>query len=141
MNSREYASPAAFRRALTDKLKALAANGKWNLAQLQRQIAYDRLLERLYLANEGWVVKGATALLAREIGVRATIDVDLYRELAGRPPNANCAKPSATISVTGSDSKPGRAALLPQRHESPSLPTSEPFGQISTSTFWAQDWR
>lgn len=84
MNSREYASPAAFRRALTDKLKALAANGKWNLAQLQRQIAYDRLLERLYLANEGWVVKGATALLAREIGVRATIDVDLYRELAGR---------------------------------------------------------
>jgi hypothetical protein len=42
-------------------------------------MAYDRLLERLYLADEGWVLKGATALLARDLGVRATIDVDLYR--------------------------------------------------------------
>lgn len=77
-----YDSPAAFRRALTDKLKAIAENGKWNLGQLQRQIAYDRLLERLYLVDDGWVVKGAAALLARNIGVRATIDIDLYRTLA-----------------------------------------------------------
>jgi hypothetical protein len=28
------------------------------------------------------VVKGATALLARDIGVRATIDIDVYREAA-----------------------------------------------------------
>ena len=47
--------------------------------ELQRQIAYDRPLERLYLADEGWVVKGATALLARDLGMRATIDVDVYR--------------------------------------------------------------
>lgn len=45
-------------------------------------MAYDRLLERLYLVNEGWVVKGATALLSRDIGVRATIDIDVYREAA-----------------------------------------------------------
>jgi hypothetical protein len=42
-------------------------------------MAYDRLLERLYLIDDGWVVKGATALLAREIGVRATVDIDVYR--------------------------------------------------------------
>jgi hypothetical protein len=42
-------------------------------------MAYDRLLERLYVVDQGWVVKGATALLARDIGVRATIDVDVYR--------------------------------------------------------------
>ncbi|MDP3951061.1 nucleotidyl transferase AbiEii/AbiGii toxin family protein [Microbacterium sp.] len=77
-----YESPAAFRRGLTDKLKVIAANGKWSLTQLQRQIAYDRLLERLYLVDGGWVVKGAAALLARDIGVRATIDIDLYRKLA-----------------------------------------------------------
>lgn len=77
-----YGSPKAFRRALTDKLKALAAKSKWELPQLQRQIAYDRLLERLYMIDEGWVVKGATALLARDLGVRGTIDIDLYRELA-----------------------------------------------------------
>jgi hypothetical protein len=30
-------------------------------------MAYDRLLERLYLRDNGWIVKGATALLARDI--------------------------------------------------------------------------
>ena len=79
---RHYGSPGAFRRALTDRLKNLASEGRWTLAQLQRQIAYDRLLERLYLVDDGWVVKGATALLARELGVRATIDIDLYRAQA-----------------------------------------------------------
>jgi|SRR5664280_213774 len=76
---RTYSSPVAFRRALTDKLKVIAETSQWNLSQLQRQMAYDRFLERLYLVDDGWVVKGATALLAREIGVRATIDVDVYR--------------------------------------------------------------
>jgi hypothetical protein len=42
-------------------------------------MAYDRLLERLYRVDDGWVVKGATALLARGIGVRATVDVDVHR--------------------------------------------------------------
>lgn len=79
---RSYGSPGAFRRALTDKLKEKAETSRWTPQQLQRQIAYDRLLERLYLVDEGWVVKGATALLARDIGVRATIDIDVYREKA-----------------------------------------------------------
>jgi hypothetical protein len=78
-----YQTPAAFRRALTDRLKGLAKKSRWTLSQLQRQIAYDRLLERLYLVNEAWVVKGATALIARDIGVRGTIDVDIYREVSG----------------------------------------------------------
>ena len=79
---RSYGSPGAFRRALTDKLRVLAAASRWTLQQLQRQMAYDRLLERLYLVDEGWIVKGATALLARDIGVRGTLDIDLYREAA-----------------------------------------------------------
>jgi Nucleotidyl transferase AbiEii toxin, Type IV TA system len=45
-------------------------------------MAYDRFLERLYLVDGSWIVKGATALLAREIGVRATIDIDVYRPAA-----------------------------------------------------------
>ena len=77
-----YASPEAFRRALTDKLKTMTKSSRWNLGQLLRQLAYDRLLERLYLVDEGWVVKGAAALLARDIGVRATIDLDLFRKAA-----------------------------------------------------------
>jgi hypothetical protein len=78
--TKRYATPAAFRRALTDRLKTAAGEGRWNLQQLQRQVAYDRLLERLYLTDSRWIVKGATALVAREIGVRGTLDVDLYRE-------------------------------------------------------------
>ena len=77
-----YATPGAFRRALTDRLKAAAKGGRWTFQQLQRQVAYDRLIERLYLLDDGWIVKGATALLARDIGVRASLDVDLYREVA-----------------------------------------------------------
>jgi hypothetical protein len=82
MAARSYESPAAFRRALTDRLGAIAQSGKWSLPQLQRQIAYDRLLERLYAVDEGWVVKGPTALLARDLGVRASIDVDVFRAAA-----------------------------------------------------------
>jgi hypothetical protein len=82
MSSRaSYGSPAAFRRALTDKLRSIAKpHGPWPLADLQRQFAYDRLLVRLYLHDEGWILKGATALLARRIAVRHTVDVDVYRK-------------------------------------------------------------
>ena len=58
-----YGSPGAFRRALTDKLRDLATRSRWTLQQLQRQMAYDRLLERLYLIDEGWIIKGATRCL------------------------------------------------------------------------------
>jgi hypothetical protein len=81
-DGRSYGSPAAFRQALTNKLRDLASRSRWTLQQLQRQMAYDRLLERLYLVDEGWIIKGATALLARDIGVRGTIDIDVYREVA-----------------------------------------------------------
>jgi hypothetical protein len=81
-DGRTYASPSAFRRALTDRLKALAPTSRWSLTHLQRQIAYDRFLERLYTVDDEWIVKGATSLLARDIGVRGTRDVDVYREAA-----------------------------------------------------------
>jgi hypothetical protein len=82
IENRSYGSPAAFRRALTERLKDKATQSRWPLAQLQRQFAYDRLLERLYLIDRDWIVKGATALLARDLGVRGTIDIDIYRARA-----------------------------------------------------------
>jgi hypothetical protein len=39
--------------------------------------------------DDGWVLKGATALLARDIGVRGTIDVDLYRQAAQQDAQAD----------------------------------------------------
>ena len=69
------------RAALTDRVAQTARKSRWTAQQLQRQVAYDRLLERLYLVDDGWVVKGATALLARDLGMRGSLDVDLYREV------------------------------------------------------------
>ena len=94
-DTRFYGSPAAFRSALTDRLKNKTKTSRWTLPQLQRQIAYDRLLERLYLVDSGWIVKGATALLARDIGVRATIDIDVYREAARDVAEADLRKAAA----------------------------------------------
>jgi Nucleotidyl transferase AbiEii toxin, Type IV TA system len=78
----KYATPGAFRTALTDTLRALSERTQWTLPQLRRQIAYDRLLERLYTVDDDWVVKGAIALLARDIGVRSSLDIDVYRAKA-----------------------------------------------------------
>lgn len=77
--NRRYRTPESARRAVTDKLRAEAASGPWTLMDLQRQYAYDQLIERLYRIDDKWVVKGATALLARRISVRHTIDIYLYR--------------------------------------------------------------
>jgi hypothetical protein len=110
---RAYGSPKAFRQALTDKLKSLAAEGPWGLPELQRQIAYDRVLARLYLVDRGWIVKGATALLARELGVRATIDIDLYRDTAVAAAERELREAAAPTSATGSASSsapPARSA-------------------------------
>lgn len=77
---RTYGSPGAFRRGLTDRLRGIAVSSWWTLPQLQRQMAYDRLLERLYLVDDGWIIKGATALIARDLAVRETVDVDVHRD-------------------------------------------------------------
>jgi hypothetical protein len=82
MTERSYGSPVAFRNALTARLKTMAKTSRWTMTQLQRQFAYDRLLERLYLTDQDWIVKGATALLARDIGVRGSLDIDVYRQAA-----------------------------------------------------------
>ena len=74
-DGRSYGSPAAFRQALTQKLRDLATRSRWTLQQLQRQMAYDRLLERLYLVDEGWTASRAgspsrTARQASAVPVR-----------------------------------------------------------------------
>jgi hypothetical protein len=86
MSEGRYADPAALHRAIADRLRQFAH--EWpgtQLTDLQRQVAYDRLLARVFGAEpEAWVLKGAVALLARLGGsARHTLDVDLYRPDAG----------------------------------------------------------
>jgi Nucleotidyl transferase AbiEii toxin, Type IV TA system len=67
------------RNAIADRLRPLAREHKVELSGLQRQFAYDRLLCRVFRAEpDRWVLKGATAMLAR-LGpeARHTRDIDL----------------------------------------------------------------
>jgi hypothetical protein len=80
-----YGSPMALRQAVTERLRGVARpHGPWPLPDLHRQFAYDRLLARLYQFDDGWIVKGATALIARGLATRHTVDIDLYRAATRR---------------------------------------------------------
>lgn len=81
MNKPRYATPQALRRAVSDRLRELAAQRPGTtLGYLQRQFAYDRLLARVFTADpDQWVLKGAAAMLARlPAAARHSKDIDLY---------------------------------------------------------------
>ena len=116
-----YSTPSAFRAALTDRVAQAAKESRWSVQQLQRQVAYDRLLERLYLVDDGWVVKGATALLARDLGMRGSLDIDVYREV-GREAAEGDLRRAASLDVgdwfrfeIGMASVSGKALTFPVR--------------------------
>lgn len=104
MTERHYASPAALRAAITDRLRTAAAeHPDRSLPDLQRQFAYDRLLYRVFTGDdaERWVLKGATALLARLRGeARHSVDIDLY-DRTGTLDDAEAALRAATARDVG----------------------------------------
>jgi hypothetical protein len=73
-----YATAAAFRAALRDRLSGLARAGGHGLDELQRQFAYDRLLARAFMGPDAdrWVLEGAGALLVRSPEARHSRDID-----------------------------------------------------------------
>ena len=75
---KKYATPTAFRRALEDRLKQKAKKEELDLQRLMREVAFDRLLARLF-AKKGaaWILKGGYALELRMKEARATKDIDL----------------------------------------------------------------
>lgn len=77
----KYATPAAFRRALEDRLQAIAKKEGIDLQRLRRQVAFDRLLARLFQVGDPkqlpWVLKGGYAMELRMKAARTTKDIDL----------------------------------------------------------------
>lgn len=65
MEPKKYATPAAFRRALEDRLQIIGKKEGVDLQRLRRQVAFDRLLARLFQAGDPkqlpWVLKGGYA--------------------------------------------------------------------------------
>lgn len=78
MKPSRYATPAAFRRALEDRLMKLVRQERVDLRRLRRQVAFDRLLCRLFHdANSPWLLKGGYAMELRLAAARTTRDIDL----------------------------------------------------------------
>ena len=75
---RKYPSAAAFRAALEDRLKNLAIAEGVDLQRLRRQVAFDRLLCRLFANPDSpWLLKGGYAMELRLKAARTTRDIDL----------------------------------------------------------------
>ena len=59
MESKKYATAAALRRALEDRLKDIAGKQGVDLQRLRRQVAFDRLLARLFQGTTARATLGA----------------------------------------------------------------------------------
>ena len=63
---RQYATAGAFRAALKTRLNERARRDGVDLHRLRRQVAFDRLLARMFDSSQptrdGWVLKGGYAL-------------------------------------------------------------------------------
>ncbi|MFH1531821.1 MAG: nucleotidyl transferase AbiEii/AbiGii toxin family protein [Pseudomonadota bacterium] len=91
---RTYATPAAFRQALETRLRRHAEEQGEELMRVRRQVAFDRLLARIFADQGGpWALKGGYALQLRYEEARTTRDVDLsLRTPANLPPGATIAR-------------------------------------------------
>jgi Nucleotidyl transferase AbiEii toxin, Type IV TA system len=86
----------ALRRALEDRLRQTASVQQIDLARLRRQIAFDRLLARLFHSPEAlWALKGGYAMELRLRVARTTVDIDLTL-----PANPNLLSEDAAANVT-----------------------------------------
>ncbi len=73
-----YKDAKAFRAALEDRLNKIASAEKLDLGQVRLQVAFDRLLARLFLQDPSpWILKGGYAMQLRILHARATKDIDL----------------------------------------------------------------
>lgn len=76
-----YQTATAFRAALEERLKQIARAQGIDLMRLRRQVAFDRLLARLFAESEPdppWLLKGGYAFELRLGGhARTTKDIDL----------------------------------------------------------------
>lgn len=79
--AKPYKTAGAFRAALETRLQTRAREEKTDLQRLRRQVAFDRLLARLFsrgpTAKYPWVLKGGYAMELRIHSARTTKDIDL----------------------------------------------------------------
>ena len=73
-----YATAAAFRVALEERLRRRSQADRIDINRLRRQVSFDRLLARLFREDSvPWALKGGYALELRFKTARSTVDIDL----------------------------------------------------------------
>jgi hypothetical protein len=78
MNTFRYKTALDLRRALEARLKSEAEAKGTDYGRLRRIVVFDRIAARLSASDQGWVLKGGTALEFRlGLQARATKDLDL----------------------------------------------------------------
>ncbi len=77
--SKTYTNATNFRRALEERLNSLAKKENADIQKLRRQVAFDRLLARLFHKGSSvpWALKGGYAMELRIETARTTKDIDL----------------------------------------------------------------
>jgi len=89
MNTYKYKTAVDLRRALEARLKSEAEAGGSDYGRLRRIVVFDRIAARLAASDQGWVLKGGTALEFRlGLRARATKDLDLVLR-SGSPDGAS----------------------------------------------------
>jgi hypothetical protein len=98
-----YETPQAFRKALEDRLRNIAQERGIDLQRLQRHVAFERMLARLFAQDDPpWLLKGGYALELHLAGqARSTLDLDLSVPDPGRfqPPTSTGQRASITRAV------------------------------------------
>lgn len=75
---RSYSTAGAFRRTLEERLKRASLTDQTDVNDLRRQVAFDRLLARLFRDKPvPWALKGGYAMELRLKISRSTVDIDL----------------------------------------------------------------
>jgi hypothetical protein len=86
MPHKTYRSAADFRRALEDRLQDIVKKEAVDLQRIRRQVAFDRLLARLFADGQPsklpWALKGGYAMELRMRFARTTKDIGLTLRVA-----------------------------------------------------------
>lgn len=78
MNPGKEYTPESFRISLEARLKQIATRENVDLQRLRRQVAFDRLLCRIFHKDSApWILKGGYAMELRLTMARTTRDIDL----------------------------------------------------------------
>jgi len=78
MANKKYETPSALLTSLSSRLKQKAKTDGIDIQRLRRNVAFDRLLIRLFSKEPcPWILKGGYAMELRVSNPRATKDIDL----------------------------------------------------------------